>query len=226
MTTDLYSDNSGGTTMTASPRISFSYDLSQEEAVPVERLLRSYSSSNVDFNFFVHENSDLHQVSNADELFLDGKILPTPMRSKTQKDKTSLSLSQPENEKSRSLAATEDDERIKQQNSNKSFWGFKRSSSCSGSGYAKSLCSIVSLSRSHSMGSSTSSKQTCSSSKEGFNQKCQRSVQKPPPLRKTGYGYGSYAKAGTTGNGIRVSPVLNLGFGSFLYGNSKTKNKK
>ncbi|KAJ0873552.1 hypothetical protein HanPSC8_Chr11g0453781 [Helianthus annuus] len=100
MTTDLYSDNSSGTTMTASPRISFSYDLSQEEAVPVERLLRSCSSSNVDFNFFVHENSDLHQVSNADELFLDGKILPTPMRSKTQKNKTSLSLSQPENEKS------------------------------------------------------------------------------------------------------------------------------
>ncbi|KAF5780330.1 hypothetical protein HanXRQr2_Chr11g0470661 [Helianthus annuus] len=224
MTTDLYSDNSSVTTMTASPRISFSYDLSQEEAVPVERLLRSCSSSNVDFNFFVHENSDLHQVSNADELFLDGKILPTPMRSKTQKNKTSLSLSQPENEKSRSLAATED-ERIKQQNANKSFWGFKRSSSCGGSGYAKSLCSIVSLSRSHSMGSSTSSKQTCSSSKEGFNQKRQGSVQKPPPLRKTGYGYGSYAK-GTTGNGIRVSPVLNLGFGSFLYGNSKIKNKK
>ncbi|KAM0062917.1 hypothetical protein Hdeb2414_s0003g00085081 [Helianthus debilis subsp. tardiflorus] len=217
MTTDLYSDNSGGTTTTTSPRISFSYDLSQGEAVPVERLLRSCSSSNVDFNFFVHENSDLHQVSNADELFLDGKILPTPMRSKTQKNKTSLSLSQPENEKSRSLAATEDERILKQQNSNKSFWGFKRSSSC-GSRYAKSLCSIVSLSRSHSMGS----KQTCSSSKEGFNQKCQRSVQKPPPLRKTGYGYGSYA----TGNGIRVSPVLNLGFGSFLYGNSKIKNKK
>ncbi|KAJ0628790.1 hypothetical protein HanHA300_Chr00c0707g0805511 [Helianthus annuus] len=135
MTTDLYSDNSSVTTMTASPRISFSYDLSQEEAVPVERLLRSCSSSNVDFNFFVHETL-ISTKFPCDELFLDGKILPTPMRSKTQKNKTSLSLSQPENEKSRSLAATED-ERIKQQMLISHFGGLREAAAVAAAGTLK-----------------------------------------------------------------------------------------
>ncbi|KAI3777269.1 hypothetical protein L1987_47067 [Smallanthus sonchifolius] len=117
-----------------------------------------------------------------------------------------------------------EDEELKQQNS-KSFWGFKRSSSC-GNGYCRSLCPITLLSRSHSAGSSTGSKQSSSSSKERFNQKYHQHVQKPSvsqrhPLKKTGYGYGN-----RTSNGIRVNPVLNLGFGSFFASNCKNKNKK
>lgn len=121
----------------------------------------------------------------------------------------------------------QEEEEIKQQNS-KSFWGFKRSSSC-GSGYARSLCPITLLSRSHSTGSSTSSKRS-SSSKDGLiNQKPGRGFQKQtvsqkPPLRKTSYGYGN--NVNNTSTGIRVNPVLNLGFGSFFTSNNKSKNKK
>lgn len=233
MAIDLYSDNSGGTT--TSPRISFSYDLSQSDTVPVEQLLRSFSSSSVDFNFCVQENSDHLHASMADELFFDGKILPTEIRQKTETYKRlpspspSPPLTRPENEKPRSLPLPPpEDEELKRQNS-KSFWGFKRSSSC-GSGYARSLCPITLLSRSHSTGSSTSSKRSSSSSKEGLYQKQNRSFQKnsgsqKPPLRKTGYGYGNNTTP-ITNNGIRVNPVLNLGFGSFFANNSKNKNKK
>ncbi|KAI3785252.1 hypothetical protein L1987_44368 [Smallanthus sonchifolius] len=226
MAIDLYSDNSGG--ITTSPRISFSYDLSQSDTVPVEQLLRSISSSSVDFNFCVQENSDLHHASMADELFFDGKILPTQVKSKTEAYKRSPATPppRPKSEKSRSLPS--EDEELKQQNS-KSFWGFKRSSSC-GNGYARSLCPITLLSRSHSTGSSTSSKRSSSSSKDVFNQKHHRNFQKPsvsqkPPLRRSGYGYAN-STASTTGNGIRVNPVLNLGFGSFFSSNNKNKNKK
>ncbi|CAI9282641.1 unnamed protein product [Lactuca saligna] len=228
MAIDLYSDNSGATT--TSPRISFSYDLSQSDTVPVEQLFRSFSSASVDFNFCVQENSDNNHASMADELFSDGKILPAQIKPNTDINKRTPPPPRPENQRPRSLPLPppEDEElNLKQQNS-KSFWGFKRSSSC-GSGYARSLCPITLLSRSHSTGSSTSSKRS-SSSKEGFNQKHQRNIQKPlisqkPPLRKTSYGYGSNSTGTTTSNGVRVSPVLNLGFGSFFSSN-KNKNKK
>ncbi|XP_076901562.1 uncharacterized protein LOC143556008 [Bidens hawaiensis] len=226
MAIDLYSDNSAG--MTASPRISFSYDLSQSDTVPVEQLLRSFSSSSVDFNFCVNENSDHHHA--ADELFSGGKMLPTEIKQTTETAMvmvTDTPPPRPENEKLRSpeILPAEEDE-LKPQNS-KSFWGFKRSSSC-GNGYARSLCPITLLSRSHSTGSSssTASKRSSGSvsSKDGFNQKS-RSFQKPsvsqkPPLRKNGYGYGN----GSGSNRIRVNPVLNLGFGSLF--NSKNKSKK
>ncbi|KAI3768097.1 hypothetical protein L2E82_18529 [Cichorium intybus] len=226
MAIDLYADNSGGTT--PSPRISFSYDLSQSDTVPVEQLFRSFSAASVDFNFCVQENSDHHNASMADELFFDGKILPTQIKSKPDINERTPPPPRPENQKPRSLPLPPpEDEESKQPNS-KSFWGFKRSSSC-GSGYARSLCPITLLSRSHSTGSSTSSKRS-SSSKESVNQKTQRNLQKPlvsqkPPLRKTGYGYGNNTTSTTT-NGIRVSPVLNLGFGSFFSTNNKNKNKK
>ncbi|KAI3669620.1 hypothetical protein L6452_40920 [Arctium lappa] len=227
MAIDLYSENSGGTT--ASPRLSFSYDLSQSDTVPVEQLLRSISSSSVDFNFCVQENSDHNHASMADELFSDGKILPTQIRSAIGRDKHAPIPPRVENQKPPSTAVQPpEDEELKQQNS-KSFWGFKRSSSC-GSGYARSLCPITLLSRSHSTGSSTSSKRSSSSSKEGLNQKQHRNFSKPsvsqkPPLRKSGYGYGNNTSS-STNNGIRVNPVLNLGFGSFFLTNNKNKNKK
>ncbi|KAK1433243.1 hypothetical protein QVD17_10152 [Tagetes erecta] len=237
MAIDLYADNSGG--ITTSPRISFSYDLSQSDTVPVEHLLRSISSSSstVDFNFCVNENSDVHHASLADELFFDGKILTTEVLKSKQTPVplapvtpvTSVtSSSRRRNENLRSVSVVEDNEETKQQNS-KSFWGFKRSSSC-GNGYARSLCPITLLSRSHSTGSTTSSKRS-SSSKDALIQKHNRSFQKPnsgsqkPPLRKSGYGYGN-GTTNSSSNGIRVNPVLNLGFGSFFSGNSKNKNKK
>ncbi|KAK1422123.1 hypothetical protein QVD17_25019 [Tagetes erecta] len=239
MATNLHSDHSGTTTTTTSPRISFSYDLSQSDTVPVEQLIRSCSSSSVDFNFCIHENPDVHHASVADELFFDGKIRPMPIKSKSETYKLTPSTPPLENKKSKSslLALTltlkpmsspvsspavENVELKLKHQTSKSFWGFKRSSSC-GNGYARSLCPITLLSRSSSMGSSTSLKQSSSPLKEGLNQKHHHNVQKPT-LKKS-YCYGNYTSV-TAGNGIRVDPVLNLGFGSFFSSNSKKRNKK
>lgn len=228
MATNPHSDNSDAKTTTTSPRVSFSYDLSQSDTVPVEELLGSCSSTSVDFNFYVHENPDIHHASMADELFYDGKILPMPIKSKTKtytplQNKKSLSppLALTQTMPMSVPAAGEGELKLKKRNSN-SLWGFKRSSSW-GNGYARSLCPITLLSRSNSMGSSTSLKQSStSSSKEGLNQKHHQNVQKPP-LKKS-YGYGNYTSV-TAGNRIRVDPVLNLGFGSFFSSNGKKRNK-
>ncbi|KAI3813480.1 hypothetical protein L1987_18205 [Smallanthus sonchifolius] len=204
MAIDLYSENSGtGNNITMSPRISFSHDFSQSDPVPVEQLLRSLSSSS-DFNFCVQQNSNHHH---ADELFSDGKIIPAQIK----RQSPPRPPPQPPIV-NRIPPAPVDDE---QPNSTKSFWGFKRSSSC-GNGYARSLCPIPLLSRSNSTGSSTGTKRS-SSSKEGCSHKPNPNFQKPP-LRKMNYGYGSNNNAG---NGVRVNPVLNLGFGSFFSSGKK-----
>ncbi|KAI3863017.1 hypothetical protein MKX03_023572 [Papaver bracteatum] len=124
----------------------------------------------------------------------------------------------------------------------KSFWGFKRSSSC-GNGYKKSLiCSLSILPRSNSTGSAPNLK-----SKENHKQKLQKSKSaysssgssssnssssscQKPPLKKNYGGYNSI-------NGGRVNPVHNVpppyipgnlfGLGSlFTSSNGKDKNRK
>ncbi|KAD3640809.1 hypothetical protein R6Q59_003492 [Mikania micrantha] len=200
MAIDLYSENTGtGNSIPMSPRISFSHDLSQSDTIPVEQLLRSLSSSSGDFNFCVQQNPN-HQ--HADELFSDGIIIPTQIKRQfPPPPPPPLPPQSPPPE---------------QHNSSKSFWGFKRSSSC-GNGYARSLCPIPLLSRSNSTGSSTGTKRS-SSSKEGGPHKHYSNFQKPP-LRKTGYSYGSNTN---NNNGVRINPVLNLGFGS-LFSTGKKK---
>ncbi|KAK9074721.1 hypothetical protein SSX86_003039 [Deinandra increscens subsp. villosa] len=199
MAIDLFSENSGtGNNIPMSPRISFSRDFSHSDTVPVEQLLRSFSSS-ADFNFCIQQHPDA--ASMADELFSDGKIIPTQIKQRQPPPLPPAASQTP--------PPPVDAE---QQNSSKSFWGFKRSSSC-GNGYARSLCPIPLLSRSNSTGSSTSTKRS-SLSKESCAHKHNPNFQKPP-LRKTSYSYGY-------GNGVRVNPVLNLGFGS-LFSSGKKK---
>ncbi|XP_026457968.1 vitellogenin-2-like [Papaver somniferum] len=126
----------------------------------------------------------------------------------------------------------------------KSFWGFKRSSSC-GNGYKKSLiCSLSILPRSNSTGSAPNlktkenqkqklqkSKSAYSSSSSGssLSNSSSSSCQKPP-LKKNYGGYNSI-------NGGRVNPVHNVpppyipgnlfGLGSlFSSSNGKDKNRK
>ncbi|XP_004516662.1 uncharacterized protein [Cicer arietinum] len=124
----------------------------------------------------------------------------------------------------------------KHSSNSKSFWGFKRSSSC-GSGYGSSLCPLPLLSRSNSTGSSTSLKrmqiskegsnvkqnsQKNSSTKKSSNSFGQNNHQKPPLKRS----HGAYA------NNVRVSHVLNVpsgnffGFGSIFSNNRDKSNKK
>ncbi|XP_026404137.1 probable membrane-associated kinase regulator 1 [Papaver somniferum] len=126
----------------------------------------------------------------------------------------------------------------------KSFWGFKRSSSC-GNGYKKSLiCSLSILPRSNSTGSAPNlksketqkqklqkSKSAYSSSSSGssLSNSSSSSCQKPP-LKKNYGGYNSI-------NGGRMNPAHNVpppyipgnlfGLGSlFTSSNGKDKNRK
>lgn len=228
MALELCSENSS---RAMSPRISFSHDLSQSDIVPVEQLLRSISSSSLDFNFCTNETSD-QQPSMADELFSNGKILPTQIKKTATPPQIKPASSLPPPPPPHAHQENADDSKLpvpetEEKQSSKSFWGFKRSSSC-GNGYARTLCPLPILSRSNSTGSSTSSKRS-SSSKESLNHKqhSQKTLfSQKPPLKKTSYG--SY---GNTNNGIRVNPVLNVpsanmfGLGS-IFSSGKDKNKK
>lgn len=254
MAIDLYSESSNAGT---SPRISFSHDFCQSDIVPVERRpLRSNSSGlsqSIDFDFCVRESFD-QESSSADELFLDGKMLATEIKKKATRTKQmdqsgshpplpppramresspgrGKSSKQESLKESKTVASNEADEK----QSSKSFWRFKRSSSC-GSGYGRSLCPLPSiLSRSNSTGSTTNVKRApLSNDVQNPKQSSQKyeSIKASQPPASTSYrkpplkkGHGSY------GNGVRISPVLNVpsanmfGLGS-IFSNGKDKNKK
>ncbi|XP_027353209.1 uncharacterized protein LOC113863730 [Abrus precatorius] len=253
MAIELCSENCGVSSV--SPRISFSHDFSHSDVIPVEQLpFRSNSSglnSGIDFDFRVSESFEL-ESSSADELFSHGRILPTEIKRKNtplkqtgqlaphtalpppyavgENSSTSKSLKKETSKESKYL-----NDIVYEKQSSKSFWSFKRSSSC-GSGYGRSFCPLPLLSRSNSTGSSTTpSVKRNPMSKEGPNIKpnshkhsttrvthhlVPNSYQKPP-LNKS---HGSY------GNSVRVNPVLNVPpanlFGLASIFNNRDKSKK
>ncbi|CAI0451029.1 unnamed protein product [Linum tenue] len=229
MAIDLCSEPSSA----ISPRISFSHDFclsefDQQQQQQQQHPYRSASpGSSIDFDFCVRKSSFDHDPSSsADELFSDGKILPTAIKTAAAvRPKPSLPPPSPHQ-----------DEESKQQSSSKSFWRFKRSSSvnCS-TGYGRSLCPLPLLSRSNSTGSSTASVKRApfSAVAAGKQHKQQpaaaaSSDHRKPPLRKVGHG--GYGGSGASA-GVRVSPVLNMpsgnlfGLGSIFSGHSKDKSK-
>ncbi|KAF8399103.1 hypothetical protein HHK36_014969 [Tetracentron sinense] len=250
MAIDLCSENS---VLGMSPRISFSHDLCQKDVVPIEHYHRRSDSSllesSSDFDFCVSKSFE-QESSSADELFSDGKILPTQIRKKIAPPKQ-IHQSKPspppppnpnpapatenaKKESSQEINGTSSESEEKPQS--KSFWGFKRSSSLNcGNGYKRSLiCSLPLLSRSNSTGSAPTPKRSQKHpsivpSKSSSTSYSYPSSQKPP-LKKN-YG-GSY------NNGVRINPVLNVpppyiskgtaylfGLGSFFC-NGKDKSKK
>ncbi|XP_062107381.1 uncharacterized protein LOC133818498 [Humulus lupulus] len=264
MAIELCSEKSPGMVVTSNgstPRISFSYDFLQSDVVPIEqRPLRSNSSglnSSIDFDFCVRESFS-EESSSADELFSGGKMIPSEIKKKVVPAPPKQEITSPqvdralvqtpcvreESSKSSKKETNEGEER----QSSKSFWGFKRSSSC-GTGYGRTLCPLPLLSRSNSTGSadeskpinikrppliskesSNSSKQNTQKSSNASN-KMQSSHShnlasscsyQKPPLKK---GHGAY------GNGVSVNPVLNVppanlfAIGS-IFANGKSKNKK
>lgn len=249
MSLELFSENCSSS---VSPRISFSHDFSQTDVIPVEQHpFKSNSSafnSTIDFNFHVTQSLELDESSSAEELFSDGRILPTQVKRKNippLKQTTQLTIAQhppfhppsySKNPKKESLKDLNDEVCDKQ--SSKSFWNFKRSSSC-GSGYGRSLCPLPLLSRSNSTGSNSSGSKRNSISKEGIHikQNSQKhsstrlshssgsnSYQKPPLNYKS---HGSHHG----NNCVRVNPVLNVptgnlfGLGS-IFSNNRDKSKK
>lgn len=199
MAIDLYSENSSPLGI-MSPRISFSHDISPSDInFPVEQsLLRSISSSSPEFDFCTHHSFSQHSVS-AEDIFLDGKLLPTDNPNPNPKPKPQqLPAPMPpsfnhshhtvlkpeikslESQRSNETPGCFDHQSEDQKKKSKSFWQFKRSSSLnSGNSYARSLCPIPLLSRSNSAGSATSSKRS-SSSKESHNQLNKQHAQKSP----------------------------------------------
>ncbi|CAI0451391.1 unnamed protein product [Linum tenue] len=250
MAIDLCSEPSSA----ISPRISFSHDfcLSEfdQQQQQQQHPYRSASpGSSIDFDFCVRKSSFDHDPSSsADELFSDGKILPTAIKTAAVvRPKPSLPPPSPhpkprieESSAGKEIDDNhrrEEDEESKQQSSSKSFWRFKRSSSvnCS-TGYGRSLCPLPLLSRSNSTGSSTASVKRApfSAVAAGKQHKQQpaaaaaSSDHRKPPLRKVGHG--GYGGSGASA-GVRVSPVLNMpsgnlfGLGSIFSGHSKDKSK-
>ncbi|XP_041007811.1 uncharacterized protein LOC121252292 [Juglans microcarpa x Juglans regia] len=176
---DLYSESSNTGT---SPRISFSHDFCQSDVlVPVESRhhdLRSNSSglsTSIDFDFCVHRESFGQESYAADELFSDGKILPTeikkeitPMKQTDDQFGSCPPLPPPramrEISKQESAMESKGAGRTEvnhdQKQSSKFFWRCTRSTSSCGSGYRRiSFCPLPPLlSRSNSTGSAANLK--------------------------------------------------------------------
>lgn len=166
-----------------SPRISFSHDLKNTDgAVPVEehRHRRSdlclLDSSSSDFVFSI-TNGLAQQLSSADELFSNGKIVPMQIKPHQPQPPPPPSLSQPSSTSSTAtttrctekkrlkefLSASSDEaENDEEKPSSKYFWQFKRSSSLNFDTTRRNslIRSLQFLSRSNSTGSAPIPKQT------------------------------------------------------------------
>ncbi|KAL3735260.1 hypothetical protein ACJRO7_024398 [Eucalyptus globulus] len=262
MSIELLSENPS-----TSPRISFSHDLRLSEAVvPLDQQRHHFrsdsagvpshlSSSSFDFNFSNNLKIFGHEPSSADELFSDGKIVPTTQIKKHAS--RNQPLKQEGHSEDSEKQGLKSEEKQQSGNNSKSFWKFKRSrslnlSSC-GSGYGRSLCPLPLLSRSNSTGSPLNSnnskeshhnhlhfqKPSCSPNKQGFPLKpFQASSSLPsssgyqkPPLRKSNNGF--HGNFNHSNGSFRVNPVLHVpsgnlfGLGSmFLSGKDKSKIRK
>ncbi|CAH8383080.1 unnamed protein product [Eruca vesicaria subsp. sativa] len=256
MALDLLSENSN-----MSPRISFSRDFCQSDAIPVEkRPLRSSPNSkpsslnsSVDFDFCipggVTSGESFDQGSwSADELFRNGKILPTEIKKTKKKDESppppekhnkkisDTGLTEPAKpdikKASKPVEEDEDDVVITEVKPNtKSFWGFKRSSSLNcGSSYGRSLCPLPLLNRSNSTGSA-SSKPKQSSRKQHTTEhiKLQQSSSLSSSSSSCSSSNSNFQKPplkknyggygyGSHGSGTRVSPVINMVPSGSLFG--------
>ncbi|KAK2633702.1 hypothetical protein Ddye_029995 [Dipteronia dyeriana] len=199
----------------SSPRISFSRDLDKTDSVSIEedrdrqpRLDSSLLDSNSEFNFCIgNNNSFFQEISPADELFSNGKILAVQMKKQivsttkkqthqqNHKSPTIPSSSQNSAEKKiirlkEFLSMSLDSDDQDQKPSSKSFWQFKRSSSlnCDSTRSKSLIKSLQFLSRSNSTGSAPNPKPEVIS-KESQKQNLQR---QPSVSRKPSSSTGTY----------------------------------
>ncbi|KAL0296712.1 UNVERIFIED_CONTAM: hypothetical protein Sradi_6723300 [Sesamum radiatum] len=235
MAVDVCSDISSPV---VSPRISFSHDLKEFDIVPVESH-HSSTDAFIDFDFCIDHGLS-REISSADELFADGKILPgeikktTPPKQTHQPDPISTpsearkpaEFTNDSTKKKRLIeflsSSFDDADQEQEKPSAKPFWQFRRSSSvnCDNGRGNGLLRTLQFLSRSNSTGSVPNPKpsgfpkamQKQHSLKEAstnrsnptvpsFYQYCPYNTAKPS-LRKSG--------SRSYGNGVRISPVLNI----------------
>ncbi|KAF6165672.1 hypothetical protein GIB67_012569 [Kingdonia uniflora] len=241
-----------------SPRISFSYDLSQSDMIQ-EKIITNINtqrqdsslmdSNNPDFDFNVTESFEEDSFIAADELFSEGRLIPLqnkkqhhPQQSQQHKPPTPPPKKDISREFMDKSCKTEEKHFSPlPSSSSKRFWGFKRSNSCGNGVHSMGLiCSLPSLLRSKSTGSDTkniektrSQKNLVSStttSKSSLGYPYLSNSSQKTQLKKN---YGAY------GDGVRISPVLNLpppynskgnvnlfGLGSIFSNGKEKKNKK
>ncbi|KAG8382878.1 hypothetical protein BUALT_Bualt05G0125100 [Buddleja alternifolia] len=203
----------------SSPRISFSHDLKELDFVPIENH-KLHLNPTIDFDFFVSQNFP-QQISSADELFADGKILPVEIKKIIPPKQTHKS--EPQKKRLIEFLSTENDEF--ENPSPKPFWQFRRSSSvnCENarSNNGGLLRSLHFLTRSNSTGSAPNPKPSPkvlqkqnslkeasirreSSSGSSLNQyyPYNNNLAKKPILKKS--------TSRSYGNGVRINPVLNI----------------
>ncbi|KAJ7943141.1 Membrane-associated kinase regulator [Quillaja saponaria] len=166
-----------------SPRISFSHDLKNtDDAVPMDENHRRADfcllDSSSDFVFSISNGSFSQQLTSADELFSNGKIVPmeikqvfNPTKEAHQPEKPAPSCSESSNtpqctvkKRLKEFLSTDFDaeEYDSEKPTTKSFWQFNRSSSlnCEASHNKGLIRSLQFLSRSNSTGSAPNPKQT------------------------------------------------------------------
>ncbi|XP_023521240.1 uncharacterized protein LOC111784934 [Cucurbita pepo subsp. pepo] len=235
-------------TLGISPRISFSHDLNQADSLPsssdCNRGRLDLTLPESDFDFCIG-NLLMQDLSSADQLFCNGKILPVEIKksivSKPNESTPPIPTTSVSSEKKslkELLSASFDAEEKPQSKS--SFWQFKRSSSlnCETSKSRGFIRSLHFLSRSNSTGSALNlQKQPSISSTKSSVSSCSNSYFANSCSQKTSTRTNFGANSG---NGVRImSPLLNLpppyiskvtvsffGFGSlFCNGKNKKKNK-
>ncbi|KAG6396625.1 hypothetical protein SASPL_142780 [Salvia splendens] len=202
----------------SSPRISFSYDLNEFDLVPVESHNHLHLNPTIDFDSYLAQNL---QISSADELFANGKILPVQIKTTAPPNQIeNIDCNTNQNTKKKRLveflSADEDEEEGKP--IAKSFWQFRRSSSVN-SDRGGLLRSLQFLTRSNSTGSVRNPKPS------GLAKvmRKQNSLREAPINRRTSaaaglnqyYHYnkpslGKSSSSRSYGNGVRITPVLNI----------------
>ncbi|CAI9761963.1 unnamed protein product [Fraxinus pennsylvanica] len=220
-----------------SPRISFSYDLREADFVPVESHNPQSDLDFIDFDFSIGDNFSL-ELSSADELFANGKILPVevkkfePTKEIYQSEPTDPNPSTDSHKIENAnedtvtkkktliefLSNTCDEEEEEEKPPNKPFWQFRRSISLnSDNGLLRSL---KFLSRSNSTGSTPNPKP---SALPKVIQK-QNSMKEPSTRSRNSstnfsQNYSNIApkrpslnrsSSKSYGNGVHINPVLNI----------------
>ncbi|PHT47450.1 hypothetical protein CQW23_11658 [Capsicum baccatum] len=231
--------------LATSPRISFSHNLSTTTNTNIHDYpqVQEPGSSSSEFDFCISNTTDTETCS-ADELFSDGLIRPIQLQEKfvtcTKHVQISKNTQTLANSLPPLLPNEQNDQNPRQeikskQQKNHSFWGRSSSVHCVNTKKSSSFWSLPLLSRSNSTGSVPNSKKqntlqlkqikNPSSASAPANFYTFPSSQKPPLRRNYGAAGPNY------GNGIRISPVLNVpsqnlfGLGS-LFRNGKHKKTK
>ncbi|OWM86308.1 uncharacterized protein LOC116209976 [Punica granatum] len=225
-----------------SPRISFSHDLKDCDRVPVEESHRRSdgclleSSSNFDFCIGA---AFIQELSSAEELFSNGKILPVEIKKPKLGDlpqtrsepvpvvpsrhRVTANVSSEKKRLKEFLSSNSDTEEIENPPQQpRSFWQFKRSNSlnCEINRSRGLMRSLHFLSRSNSTGSAPNPKQHPNPK---YNPRQGQSFQRQPSVygRKSSFGmpysYNAWQQQKTNpanrksyGSGVRISPVLNF----------------